>query len=126
MSWMGGSDRTSGPHAVEGPGSGCVDSPRPPTDLTGPAPPDDLRLSGSPTGDEPGWTDRRVATWLGIFMALGIALRLVRFGLVYPLWRDEAYLVANLLERDFAGLTTPLDYQQVCPLFFLWAEEAIG
>jgi hypothetical protein len=87
---------------------------------------DDIRLSGSWTGDEPGWTDRRVETWLRIFMALGIALRLVRFGLKYPLWADEAYLAWNLLDRDFVGLIRPLDYQQVCPLLFLWGEKAIS
>ena len=58
-----------------------------------------------------------------VFMALGIAMRLLRFGLNYPLWRDEAYLAWNLLDRDYAGLTRPLDYQQVCPLLFLWAGE---
>src|SRR4051794_35974900 len=38
--------------------------------------PDDIRLSGSRSGDEPGWTDRRVGRWLYIFLTLGIALRL--------------------------------------------------
>ena len=58
-------------------------------------------------------------------MAMGIAMRLLRFSLHHPLWRDEAYLAWNVLDRDFAGLTRPLDYQQVCPLFFLWAEKAV-
>src|SRR4051794_13749851 len=88
--------------------------------------PNSLQLSGSWTRDEPGWTERRVATWLRIFLALGILLRLVRLGLKHPLWMDEAYLAANLLGRDFAGLMRPLDYQQVCPLLFLWAEKAIS
>jgi hypothetical protein len=87
---------------------------------------DEIRLSGAWTRDEPGWTGRRVETWLRIFLALGIALRLARFVLKHPLWMDEAYLAANLLDRDFAGLMTPLDYQQVCPLLFLWAEKAIS
>ncbi len=43
----------------------------------------------------------------------------------YPLWRDEAYLAWNVLDRDYAGLTRPLDYQQVCPLLFLWVEKAV-
>ena len=88
--------------------------------------PDTIRLTGAWTGHEPGWTDRRVGTWLRIFLALGIVLRLVRFGLRHPLWMDEAYLASNLLDRDFAGLMRPLDYQQVCPLLFLWAEKAIS
>jgi len=93
--------------------------------MSAPLPPDHLRLSGSPTGAEPGWPDGRVAAWVRTFLALGVALRLFRFALRYPLWRDEAYLAANLLDRDFAGLTRPLDYQQVCPVLFLWAEKAI-
>ena len=59
-------------------------------------------------------------------MGLGIAIRLLRIGLDYPLWRDEAYLAVNLLERDFARLAEPLDFQQVCPLLFLWAEKAMS
>ena len=85
-----------------------------------------IQLSGSRTGDEPDWSDDRVETWVRRFLVLGAVMRLVRFGLVYPLWRDEAYVVSNLLDRDFLGLMKPLDYQQVCPLLFLWAEKAIG
>jgi hypothetical protein len=91
------------------------------------APPskNDLRLCGAWTDHEPGWTDRRIVVWLRVFLSLGLAQRLLRFGLNYPLWNDEAFLAANLLDRDFSGLTKPLEYQQVCPLFFLWLEEAI-
>ena len=62
--------------------------------------PGNIQLSGTPTGDEPGWTDRRIEIWLRIFLAMGVALRLVRFGLKHPLWNDEAFLAANLLGRD--------------------------
>ena len=85
-----------------------------------------LPLSGPRTGGEPGWTGRRRDAWLLTFLILGVAIRVLRFGLKFPLWRDEAFLAANLLDRDFAGLTRPLDYQQVCPLLFLWAEKAIS
>jgi hypothetical protein len=61
-----------------------------------------------------------------LFLGLGVALRALRFGLNFPLWNDEAFLALNVLERDFAGLTRPLDYAQVCPLFFLWAEKAVS
>ena len=93
--------------------------------MTTTQPTDGIRLSGSWTGEEPGWDERRVARWVGAFVAMGIALRLLRLGLNYPLWRDEAYLAWNVLDRDYAGLTRPLDYQQVCPLLFLWAEKAV-
>ena len=84
----------------------------------------DLRLAGSWSGDEPGWSERRVRRWLRYFLVLGIALRLVRYGLKHPLWSDEAFLSFNILNRDFSDLMKPLDYQQVCPLLFLWAEKA--
>ncbi len=93
--------------------------------MTTPGPRDEIRLSGSRTGAEPGWDDERIARWVGVFLALGVALRLLRFGLNHPLWRDEAYLAWNILDRDYAGLTQPLDYQQVCPLLFLWVEKAV-
>ncbi len=86
---------------------------------------DDIRLRGSRTPEEPGWDEGRVARWVGVFLALGVALRLLRFALNHPLWRDEAYLAWNVLDRDYAGLTKPLDYQQVCPLLFLWIEKAV-
>ena len=85
-----------------------------------------IQLSGAWSGDEPGWTDRRVQTWLRLFLALGVAMRLLRYGLKYPLWGDEAFLAANLTDRDFARLMKPLDYQQVCPLFFLWIEKVVS
>jgi hypothetical protein len=81
----------------------------------------DLRIGGEPDGADP-----RAEAWLRAFILLGIGLRLVRLGLDYPLWRDEAYVAANLLERNFAGLSKPLEYQQVCPVLFLWAEKAVS
>ena len=93
--------------------------------MTTTQPTDGIRLSGSWTGEEPGWDERRASRWVGAFVVLGIALRLLRLGLNYPLWRDEAYLAWNVLDRDFLGLTRPMDYQQVCPLLFLWVEKAV-
>ena len=71
------------------------------------------------TGDAR-WIDR--ATWG--FVGVGLALRVVAYLLDFPLWWDEAFVAVNLLRRDFAGLLRPLDYGQVCPLVFLWAELA--
>lgn len=85
----------------------------------------DLRISGHPADGAHGWSDDRIARWIRYFLGLGVALRLLRVWLDFPLWNDEAYVVLNVLERDFAGLMKPLDYAQVCPLLFLWAEKAI-
>ncbi len=72
---------------------------------------------GSPEGDRWGR-----ATWW--FVGLGMVLRAAAYGLDFPLWWDEAFVAVNLLRRGYLGLLSPLDYGQVCPLLFLWAELA--
>ncbi|MBS0211069.1 MAG: glycosyltransferase family 39 protein [Planctomycetes bacterium] len=64
------------------------------------------------------WVAR--ATWC--VLAVGVAARLVRFLLRFPLWGDELMLAENLVTRDVAGLIAPLDHGQVAPLGYLWAE----
>ena len=58
-------------------------------------------------------------------IAVGIAWRLVRYLGGFPIWGDEAMLLLNLLDRDYAGLTQHyLLYNQVsAPLLFLWLEK---
>jgi hypothetical protein len=58
------------------------------------------------------------------FVVLGLFLRLAAYLLDYPLWWDEAFVAVNFLRRGFFDLLRPLDYGQVCPLLFLWAELA--
>ena len=58
------------------------------------------------------------------FVALGIGLRVARVAIDFPLWWDEAFVGVNLLRRGYFDLLKPLDYGQVCPLLFLWAERA--
>ena len=84
----------------------------------------DLRLAGS-WSDDPRWPQRRVEAWTWAFVVLGIVLRVTRYALRHPLWGDEAFLAYNFIDRDFVGLMKPLDYVQVCPLFFLWAEKLL-
>ena len=75
-----------------------------------------------------GWTKpRRVtaphlerATWA--FVGLGVLLRIARYAMDYPLWWDEAFVAVNFIRRDYLDLLRPLDYGQVCPILFLWAE----
>jgi hypothetical protein len=65
-----------------------------------------------------GW----VARWMWMFLLLGVAARLIRYALRFPLWEDEAFLSANLLNRGYLDLTGPLDYYQACPVGFLWVQ----
>jgi hypothetical protein len=54
-----------------------------------------------------------------------VAGRLVRYGLNFPIWIDEANLALNFAERDYQGLLRQLNHQQVAPLLFLWTEKAV-
>jgi len=63
--------------------------------------------------------------WLTAFVIIGVALRLFRYGLGLPLWGDEGFLGVNILDRSYLGLLKPLEYIQVAPLGFLWAERAM-
>ena len=59
------------------------------------------------------------------FVGLGAILRVATFAINSPLWGDEAFVAANFITRDYADLLKPLDYGQVCPLFFLWIELTV-
>ena len=50
----------------------------------------------------------------------------MRYALAFPLWGDEAFLAINFLTRDFAGLALPLEFDQIAPPGFLWAEWSIA
>jgi len=54
-----------------------------------------------------------------------VLLRIARYVMDYPLWWDEAFVAVNLIRRDYFDLLRPLDYSQVCPILFLWAELTV-
>ena len=62
---------------------------------------------------------------LGLMVViLGLCWRVGRFLMGFPMWGDEAFIVANLYTRDFAGMVQPLEHQQIAPLGFMWVELA--
>jgi hypothetical protein len=69
---------------------------------------------------EPG-RERRL---LLILLFLGVAVRSVRYFLRFPLWDDEANLLASFLDRGWLELLDPLDHRQAAPPLFLWIEKA--
>jgi len=84
----------------------------------------------APVDDESGGLPRR--PWRSVSVRLSIALvgvnllwRAVRYGLCFPVWGDEAFVAVNLLERDFTGMFSPLEYGQIVPLGFMWAELVV-
>jgi Dolichyl-phosphate-mannose-protein mannosyltransferase len=56
-------------------------------------------------------------------VVVGLGWRIVRYFGQFPIWGDEAMLLLNILQRDYAGLTQHLRFAQVAPLFFLWLEK---
>jgi hypothetical protein len=68
---------------------------------------------------------RAEAWWLWTFLAVGLALRLVRYLLRFPLWEDEAMLAANFVDQGYRGLLQPLQYLVVAPPLFLWGQLAV-
>lgn len=68
-------------------------------------------------------TSRRLRHALLTVIAVGVLWRIVRYLEAFPIWGDEAMLLLNILERDYAGLTHHLRFAQVAPLFFLWLEK---
>jgi hypothetical protein len=60
--------------------------------------------------------------WL-LIIALGIILRVRQYFSGRSFWSDEASLAYNLVNRTFAGLTQPLDYEQGAPIGFLFIEK---
>ena len=83
---------------------------------------DDGPAGITPASREMALAARRLdqATWA--FVALGVLLRIARYAMDYPLWWDEAFVAVNFIRRDYLDLLRPLDYGQVCPILFLWAE----
>lgn len=75
-----------------------------------------------PLRDEGAAWNKRWSDLAWLFVGLGIAIRLLRYLLNFPLWGDELMLAENLLDRSYAELTLPLENRQCAPLLFLGVE----
>lgn len=58
-------------------------------------------------------------------LAVNLAWRLLRYALGFPLWGDEAFVAASLYTRDFSNVASHMEYGQVAPALFMWAELAV-
>ena len=78
-------------------------------------------------------TSNRINEWLGnnylllccLLIFTGIDLRLRQYLANLSLWRDEASLALNLIQRSFGDLMLPLEDDQGAPLGFLWLQKGI-
>lgn len=67
---------------------------------------------------------RQMLIWLLVFLGLGLAWRIGRFALRFPIWGDEAVVLCGVLERGYVALfSEPPQYFQVAPLLFWWVER---
>jgi hypothetical protein len=58
-----------------------------------------------------------------LLILLGALLRIRQYLTGRSLWADEAMLALNILNRNFAGMFQPLDYDQGAPIGFLLVEK---
>lgn len=91
--------------------------------MNGPAPESNLAPRPEPTTLAIGRD--RLAPAIAGFVVLGISLRIGRYLVNEPLWGDEAFLAANLINRGYGQLLRPLDFGQICPVLFLWIELSV-
>ncbi len=72
------------------------------------------------------WRLRPHTAWVLLTLVLvGLGWRSVRYGLGFPIWGDEGAAASSLLWRDFPGMLGALDYGQILPAGFMWAQLAI-
>ena len=57
-----------------------------------------------------------------ILVAFGVCWRIGRYLMAMPIWGDEAMLLVNYQTRGYADIFGPIDYCQIAPLLFHWAE----
>jgi hypothetical protein len=60
---------------------------------------------------------------VAVLILLGALLRVRQYLTGRSLWADEAMLALNIVNRNFAGMFQPLDYDQGAPIGFLLIEK---
>ena len=70
------------------------------------------------------WPSHKRITW--IFVAFGLALRLWHYAVNHTIWYDEAVLLANILDKDYTGLSGPLNHAVAAPPIFLWGLKLLA
>lgn len=82
----------------------------------------------SPPATGTGWNLIHLLAFL--MLLAGGFVRVQQFAIERSLWIDEAVLADNIISRDYAGLTSVLDHNQIAPVGYLWlaklATQCIG
>ncbi|MBX9679854.1 MAG: glycosyltransferase family 39 protein [Gemmataceae bacterium] len=66
-----------------------------------------------------------LATWLVVFLTVGVMLRGGHYLRNDPVWHDEAALIVNVLEKSYAEIWGPRLFNETGPPLFLWLEKAV-
>ncbi len=69
------------------------------------------------------WPPQRLAL---VLVIASLLWRVVRYGLAFPIWGDEAFIAVNFITRSFGELAGPLDHPQIVPVGFLWAQWLVS
>ncbi|MCZ6792127.1 MAG: glycosyltransferase family 39 protein [Planctomycetota bacterium] len=64
-------------------------------------------------------------TWVLLVLSAGLAWRVVRYTVGFPLWGDEAFLALSFFTRSWTGMLETLEYGMVAPVGFLWSGLAV-
>ncbi len=75
--------------------------------------------------DSPSRPRVSLARLTGLLLFVGLAARLTRYLLDFPIWGDEAFVAVNFLLNDFSDMWRPLIYHQIAPLGYMWATLAV-
>lgn len=67
--------------------------------------------------------ERRYTRIAWAIIGVGALFRFVSWNANVSFFIDEAMVMLNVIERDFAGLLEELSYNQAAPPFFLWLEK---
>lgn len=62
---------------------------------------------------------QKITIYLLLF---GFFWRIFRYLMAMPIWGDEAMLLVNYFTRDYGDIFGPIEYCQIAPLTFHWAE----
>jgi uncharacterized membrane protein len=72
--------------------------------------------------------DRQRLAWNVVFIGavvFGVLCRVSQYAARTSLWHDEAFVALNVIQKSYAGLLGPLDWQEAAPPGFLWLEKLV-
>ena len=64
--------------------------------------------------------------WVLVLVVASLLWRLIRYGLAFPIWGDEAFIAVNFITRTLGELSGPLDHPQIVPIGFLWIQWLVS